>query len=1576
MVTSNLLKSLVIFVKTILYGIFILSHATLSSASAQNRLPGHFIPVHYTINIIPYIEENNFTFDGESLILIEAKIESNIIILHAKNLQIKENITLNNASNKYESNNYTIDTKNDFLSIVFNEKIVQGNYTLHLKYCGVINDKLQGFYRSTYTGTFGKKQWLVSTHFETNNARQAFPCWDEPAFKATFKISIKHNRRFTALSNTRFNSICSTNDSSNHVWTQFEKTPLMSSYLIAFIVGDLDYLAHSENETFRIWTRKNAASRGEMLLSNGFKALKSLENFFGMSYQDHGFKKIDLVVIPEMMSIGVENWGIIFLKENEFFSTENIERKKIGKNDFMDLTHELSHQWFGNLVTHKWWKYLWLTEGLASAVIIRMIKYVLGDENFRKGIRNYLNNNKFGVVTSDNFFNELTEVSGNMNVTLDKALNNWQSTPGYPMITINRNYTSNKATITQSRFLRHSNLTSTDQYWIPLNFATQDNMDFNDTAITHWLDPDSISLEISAPESDKWLMSNKHQSGYYRVNYDEKNWQLIANYLNSENYYKIHYLNRGQLIDDALTLADEGYVSYSIVLELMEYLRYETDPLPWATFFNNLRQLHASSLPHSSYYESYKKIISTLLKNIEKNVFVDKTTDENMIEMVLKKSIIKWSCLFGSNLCKNYTLSIISKWLENFEENPLPMDIKSEILCGGMRYVDENTWNAVLMKYLENRDKDILQALSCTSNVTFLNKMLFLAMNNTFNELDRWDFFLGITAESNGLETTLNFINDYRTKIEKSSASAQNRLPGHFIPVHYTINIIPYIEENNFTFDGESLILIEAKIESNIIILHAKNLQIKGNITLNNASNKYESNNYTIDTKNDFLSIVFNEKIVQGNYTLHLKYCGVINDNLQGFYRSTYTDTFGDKQWLVSTNFEPNYARQAFPCWDEPAFKATFQISIKHNRRFTALSNTRFNSILSTNDSSNHVWTQFEKTPLMSSYLIAFIVGDLDYLAHRENKTFRIWTRKNAASRGEMLLSNGFKALKSLENFLGMSYQDHGFKKIDLVVIPEMMTFGMENWGIIFLKENDFFSTENIESKKIGKNDLINLTHELNHNWFGNLVTHKWWKYLWLTEGLASAVIIRMIKYVLGDENFRKGIRNYLNNNKFGVVTSDNFFNELTKVSGNMNVTLEKALNNWESTPGYPMITINRNYGLNTATITQSRFLQYSDLTSTDQYWIPLNFATQDNMDFNDTAITHWLEPDSISLEISAPESDKWLISNKQQFGYYRVNYDEKNWQLIVNYLNSENYYKIHYLNRAQLIDDAFTLAFEGYVSYSIVFELMEYLRYETDSLPWATFLDNIYRLQGSSLPHSSYYESYKKIILTLLQNIEKNVFVDKTTDENMIEMVLKKSIIKWSCLFGSNLCKNYTLSIISKWLENFEENPLPMDIKSEILCGGMRYVDENTWNAVLMKYLENRDKDILQALSCTSNVTFLNKMLFLAMNNTFNELDRWDFFLGITTKDNGLETTLNFINDYRTKIEKSDSRYEFLHDGIIFIRHTVRNNSQFSKWGELLKNVIGEKEATKYLVKVRSEVDRYNLKLNLIKNYFEKRVY
>ncbi|XP_057321856.1 aminopeptidase N-like [Microplitis mediator] len=869
-----------------------------------------------------------------------------------------------------------------------------------------------------------------------------------------------------------------------------------------------------------------------------------------------------------------------------------------------------------------------------------------------------------------------------------------------------------------------------------------------------------------------------------------------------------------------------------------------------------------------------------------------------------------------------------------------------------------------------------------------------------------------------------------------SQDSNSNRLPDDVIPLHYTINLIPHIEENNFTYDGESHIEIEVKTESNLLILHAYDLQINGKITLENESKTFESI-HEIDDKNDFLKITFKEKLSRGHYILHLKYHGIITDQPQGFYRSYYIDNFGKKQWLLSTYFEAMHARRAFPCWDEPAFKATFKISIKHNRRYTALSNTQFNSIISANDSSNQVWTNFEKTPAMSTYLVAFIIGDLDYLAHNDDESFRVWTRKNSPDRGNHLLTSGLKAFRSLEDFIGIPYEDHGLKKIDLVLIPQQTSIGMENWGIIFLKENEFiYSNDNVfEGTK--RNDFMDLTHELTHQWFGNFVTHKWWDCLWLTEGFASylsylindriekswrvmdkfvldrredlftsdfdyslsvinadkiftdlwsnrqfkinyyksGVIIRMINYVLGEENFRTGLRNYLRNNKFGSVTSRNLFEEFGKVSGDMNVTFVKALNNWANAPGYPMVTINRNYTSNRATITQSHFSNDRFLNSSTKFWIALNIATEDNPDFSDTSITHWFDPDSVSLEISAPEQDKWLISNKQQFGYYRVNYDERNWKLIINFLKSKNYHKIHYLNRAQLIDDAFVLAELRHVSYSIGFELMEYLRQETDYLPWATFLGKIRLLHGkTSLSNSPYYETFKRIVLTLFENLEKDVFFDRLIDDDFIKMPQKKSIIKWTCTYGSSLCKNYTLSMITKWLEDPEKNALDFNLKSEILCGGIRYADKSLWNELLTKCLNDKDKDILNALSCTLDDELLHKLLSMAMNNSLYEIDTWNLFLAITMENKGLEATLNFVNNSQIQTARSDDRYNFLHDGIIFMRYNVRNNDHFSKWREVLINVIGEEKAKKYLKIIGRDVDNYNIDLESMKNYFEKK--
>ncbi|CAD6234139.1 GSCOCG00007591001-RA-CDS, partial [Cotesia congregata] len=164
---------------------------------------------------------------------------------------------------------------------------------------------------------------------------------------------------------------------------------------------------------------------------------------------------------------------------------------------------------------------------------------------------------------------------------------------------------------------------------------------------------------------------------------------------------------------------------------------------------------------------------------------------------------------------------------------------------------------------------------------------------------------------------------------------------------------------------------------------------------------------------------------------------------------------------------------------------------------------------------------------------------------------------------------------------------------------------------------------------------------------------------------------------------------------------------------------LEQVIENVEDYKGHPVVTIERNYQANSAIIKQSVLKRSSNKTSSKRNWVPLNFATQYDADFDDTTVTMWFDPKIESLEIVTPPPDQWVICNKQQFGYYRVNYDERNWKLITNYLKSENYKKIHVLNRAQLIDDAFVFAEFGYLNFNVAFDLARYLRIETEYVPW-----------------------------------------------------------------------------------------------------------------------------------------------------------------------------------------------------------------------------------------------------------------
>ncbi|KAG8040094.1 hypothetical protein G9C98_001210 [Cotesia typhae] len=869
-------------------------------------------------------------------------------------------------------------------------------------------------------------------------------------------------------------------------------------------------------------------------------------------------------------------------------------------------------------------------------------------------------------------------------------------------------------------------------------------------------------------------------------------------------------------------------------------------------------------------------------------------------------------------------------------------------------------------------------------------------------------FFASTTQAIPPLSDDPNF---YDTpEVLREDSKENYRLPGNVKPSNYVIDLtLSYLDGKDFSFSGSSTIDIEVTNKTDTIVLHAQNLTIDSAISLFNVDTSnttilYDS--HSIDDVTNFLKIKFKQEISTASYKLKLTYRGIINDQLRGFHRGHYTDDFGTTRWIASTHFEPVGARLAFPCWDEPAMKAKFTISITHHMDFTALSNTQFKSIEMTSE-NNLVKTTFETTPKMSTYLVAYAVVDFDHMGNENDRSFRIWARKNVIHHGKYAADVGLNALKALENYTKITYQSHGFRKMDSIALPQFAVGAMENWGLITYRETGLLFDE--EKSSLYEKEAIAkvIAHELAHQWFGNLVSLKWWQYVWLNEGFANylqyvitaeietkwhlmerfvveniqnsafivdsfntshemdvavsspkeissifdsityskaASVIRMISYVMGENKFKTALQSYLQKYKNNVATSKELFDEfVTAVDDSNKISFKQALTNWATTPGYPVVNVVRDYKNKKANITQSRFLAGQNKTSSSKYWIPVNCATQEQPDFNNIASTiTWFDPKNNFISVPAPAESQWLICNKQQFGYYRVNYDEQNWKLITQFLKN-NHTGIHLLNRAQLIDDVFNLARLNYTKYKIAFNLIGYLKKEADFVPWS----------------SAWNES--------------------DTDEHITKLHRMK-LIGSTCSMGLKSCIDYATTKFNLWLSDATSNPLSRDLKKIIICNGVRNADNATWNKLLSKYNENQDDDdILAGLGCTSNKGLLNSYLGMAINDSYLGGNRDKIFKVVYEgSDLGVDVSLDFLNSNIHDLLLSNSiSAENVKTYITDIGSRVTNNNQIAKIENvktldtsLIIGVIDDG-----LKKAQANVEWLNSRFEEIKEFFKKPV-
>ncbi|MBI2855301.1 MAG: M1 family peptidase, partial [Chloroflexi bacterium] len=310
------------------------------------------------------------------------------------------------------------------------------------------------------------------------------------------------------------------------------------------------------------------------------------------------------------------------------------------------------------------------------------------------------------------------------------------------------------------------------------------------------------------------------------------------------------------------------------------------------------------------------------------------------------------------------------------------------------------------------------------------------------------------------------------------TTSEAYRLPATVRPLKYSLTLTPNLTD--FTFGGEETVEVQVVEATDRIIVNAVELQIpRAEVTLPNGAT-IPARDIALDEESETATLTFERSIPPGTASLHIQFSGTLNDHLRGFYRSQYTGPDGQPRFMATTQFEATDARRAFPCWDEPSIKATFQVTLVVPSDMEAISNTLAEGETSTGNRTKAV--RFQESPRMSTYLLAFIVGDMASVeATGPNNTLvRVWATRGKQEQGRYAVENAVRLLEYFNDYFGIPYP---LKKLDHIAIPDFAAGAMENWGAITYRETALLYDPQNSSAGTRQRIIEVVAHEMAHMW-------------------------------------------------------------------------------------------------------------------------------------------------------------------------------------------------------------------------------------------------------------------------------------------------------------------------------------------------------------------------------------------------------------------------------------------------------------------------------------------------------------
>ncbi|WEW59530.1 Aminopeptidase 2 mitochondrial [Emydomyces testavorans] len=641
-----------------------------SVAANREVLPTNVKPVHYDLTLEPNLE--NFTYEGTVVIDLDVIEDTTTITLNSLELDIHSTTITTEDGKEAPASSTSLDSDKQTATAKFDQTIRAGSKAkLKQTFSGKLTDNMAGFYRCSYKDANGNQKYIASTQMEPTDARRAFPCFDEPALKAQFTVTLIAEKNLTCLSNmdvAHEKEIRSEISGCTKKAVTFSKSPLMSTYLVAFIVGELNYI---ETKAFRVPIRVYATpdqdiEHGRFSLDLAARTLEFYEKAF-----DSGFPlpKMDMVAVPDFAAGAMENWGLVTYRIVDVLYDEKTTGAATKERIAETVQHELAHQWFGNLVTMDFWDGLWLNEGFATwmswyscnkffpewkvwqsyvvndlqqalaldslrsshpievpvkradeinqifdaisyskgSAVLRMISMYMGEQKFLEGIRLYLKRHAYGNTTTTDLWAALSQVSGK---PIESVMEVWTKKVGYPVVTVHEKPEQKAITVKQNRFLRTGDVRpeeDTTVYPVVLRLKGEESLD--ETVILS-----EREQEIKLPELDFFKLNADHSS-LFRTRYSPERLEKLGK---DAKAGLLSVEDRAGMIADAGVLAASGYQKTSGSLSLLKAFDSESEFVVWNEIISRLASVRSAWI-----FEDIQ--IKDALKAFQRNLVSAKT---------------------------------------------------------------------------------------------------------------------------------------------------------------------------------------------------------------------------------------------------------------------------------------------------------------------------------------------------------------------------------------------------------------------------------------------------------------------------------------------------------------------------------------------------------------------------------------------------------------------------------------------------------------------------------------------------------------------------------------------------------------------------------------------------------------------------------------------------------------------------------------------------------------------------------------------------------------------------------------